>query len=183
MQLTVPQESSNLQLTQARVALMPAAKSLDYLNCSIANALEVVGDRWNLLILRDAFLGARRFDDFRKDLGIARNILSDRLGRLTDAGILETRRYQDHPPRDEYRLTPKGNDLFDILLALWRWGDEWDPPAPGTMRELIHLDCGKVTHSVPSCAHCGKELTRGNLRIVPGLDVVEARLAATSAEG
>ena len=92
-------------------------------------------------------------------------------------------RIPEYEARDEYRLTSKGKDLFDILMALWRWGDEWDPPAPGTMRELIHLDCGNATHSVPHCAHCGEELTRRNLRIVPGLDVVEARLAATTAEG
>ena len=94
--------------------------------------------------------------------------------------ILETRPYQDHPPRVEYRLAEKGKDLFDVLLALWRWGDQWEAPEAGPTRDLIHLDCEKATHSVPTCAHCGGELTRGNLRIEPGLEVVEGRLASTS---
>lgn len=151
---------------------MPAAKPLDYLNCSVANALEIIGDRWNLLILRDAFMGVRRFEDFHNDLGIARNILSNRLEKLQTAGIMEATPYQDRPPRHEYRLTERGKDLFDVLLALWRWGDRWDPPTAEPMRQLIHLECGQPTHSVPACAHCGKELTRSDLRIVPGLEVL-----------
>ena len=132
---------------------MPARKTLEYLDCSVANALDVIGDRWSLLILRDAFLGVRRFDDFQQDLGIARNILSERLERLVTAGILETRRYQEHPPRDDYVLTPKGKDLLDVLLTLWRWGDRWAPPPEEMHRDLIHVDCGHSTHAVPSCAH------------------------------
>ncbi len=154
---------------------MPARKTLEYLDCSVANALDVIGDRWSLLILRDAFLGVRRFDDFQHDLGIARNILSERLERLATAGILETRRYQEHPPRDDYVLTPKGKDLLDVLLTLWRWGDRWAPPAEEMHRDLIHVDCGHSTHAVPSCAHCGEELKRSNLRIEPGLGVVAQR--------
>ena len=79
------------------------------------------------MILRDAFLGVRRFDEFQRDLGIARNILSDRLDRLVAEGILEPTRYEDHPPRYEYLLTAKGEDLLDVMLALWRWGERWDP--------------------------------------------------------
>ena len=150
---------------------MPAAKSLEYLNCSVANALDVIGDRWNLLILRDAFMGVRRFEDFHKDLGIARNILSDRLEKLQTSGIMEARLYREHPPRHEYRLTDRGKDLFDVLLALWRWGDRWDPPTTEPMRQLTHLECGEPTHSVPTCAHCGEKLTRADLRIEPGLEV------------
>ncbi len=77
---------------------MAERKPLDYLNCSVANTLDVIGDRWTVLLLRDAFLGVRRFDEFQEDLGIARNILADRLGRLVVAEIMETRRYQDRPP-------------------------------------------------------------------------------------
>ena len=110
------------------MGLMPARKNLDYLDCSVANALDVIGDRWSLLILRDAFLGVRRFDHWQRDLGIARNILAQRLDRLVEAEVLETRRYQDNPPRDEYVLTAKGKDLLDVLLTLWRWGDRWAPP-------------------------------------------------------
>ena len=84
-----------------------------------------VGDRWSLLILRDAFRGVRRFADLRDDLGIARNILADRLDKLVDAGILDRVPYQERPVRHEYRLTAKGRDLSPALVALMRWGDRW----------------------------------------------------------
>ncbi len=157
---------------------MAVRKPLDYLNCSVANTLDVIGDRWTVLLLRDAFLGVRRFDDFQEDLGIARNILADRLGRLVAAGIMETRPYQERPPRDEYVLTAKGKDLLDVLLTLWRWGDRWAPVPEEVQRDLIHLDCGSATHAVAVCAHCGGELSRSNLRIEPGLAVVAKRAKA-----
>ena len=94
-------------------------------NCSIARALEVVGERWTLLIVRDVFLGRRRFDELHASLGIARNVLTDRLNRLTDEGILERVRYSERPERYEYRLTPKGRDLNVALTALRQWGDAY----------------------------------------------------------
>jgi DNA-binding HxlR family transcriptional regulator len=94
-------------------------------NCSIARALEVVGERWTLLIVRDVFLGRRRFDELQASLGIARNVLTDRLGRLTDEGILERVRYSERPERYEYRLTAKGLDLNLALTALRQWGDTY----------------------------------------------------------
>jgi DNA-binding HxlR family transcriptional regulator len=156
---------------------MPAP--LDRLDCVVANGLALFGDRWSVLILRDAFLGVRRFEEFRRDLGIARNILTDRLDRLVAGGIMERRRYEEHPPRDEYVLTDKGKDLLDVLLALWRWGDRWEPvPTP---RRLIHLACGQVTYAVATCAHCGEPLTRRGLRVEPLPEVVEQRRATTEA--
>jgi DNA-binding HxlR family transcriptional regulator len=92
-------------------------------NCSIARALELVGERWTLLIIRDAFLGLRRFDEFQESLGVARNVLTDRLNRLVSQGILERVRYQERPERFEYRLTEKGRDLAVPVLALMKWGD------------------------------------------------------------
>jgi DNA-binding HxlR family transcriptional regulator len=94
-------------------------------NCSIARALEVVGERWTLLIVRDAFLGLRRFDEFQESLGIARNVLTDRLNRLVEEGILERARYSERPERYEYRLTPKGRELNIVLAGLRQWGDEY----------------------------------------------------------
>src|SRR6266516_3424655 len=94
-------------------------------NCSIARALEVVGERWTLLIVRDAFLGLRRFDQFQESLGIARNVLTDRLNRLVEEGILERVRYSERPERYEYRLTGKGRELNIALTALRRWGDKY----------------------------------------------------------
>ena len=94
-------------------------------NCSIARALEVIGERWTLLILRDAFLGVRRFDDFQRSLGVARNVLNTRLQRLVDAGLVERRLYQERPERFEYRLTERGSDLYLVMLAMLRFGDDW----------------------------------------------------------
>src|SRR5271168_3158270 len=105
----------------------------DYENqvCTIAAALEVVGERWSLLIIRDVFLGLRRFDQLQANLGIARNVLQTRLTRLVEQGVLEKRRYSDHPPRSEYRLTEKGLDLWPTLVALMYWGDVYAAPEAG----------------------------------------------------
>jgi DNA-binding HxlR family transcriptional regulator len=94
-------------------------------NCSIARALEIVGERWTLLIVRDALAGTRRFDQFQESLGIARNILTDRLNRLVKEGILERVRYSQHLDRYEYRLTAKGRDLSVALTGLMQWGDKY----------------------------------------------------------
>ncbi|HSK91043.1 MAG TPA: helix-turn-helix domain-containing protein [Euzebyales bacterium] len=154
---------------------MSARRRLDDLDCVVANGLEIFGDRWSLLILRDAFLGVRRFDEFRRDLGVARNVLTDRLERLTAARVLERRPYQEHPPRDEYVLTDKGRDLLDVLLALWRWGDRWEPVAEP--RRLVHRTCGEETYAITTCAHCGERLTRRNLDVEPLPPVVTERRA------
>jgi DNA-binding HxlR family transcriptional regulator len=128
------------------------------LGCSIAGTLEVIGDRWTMLILRDAFRGVRRFDDFQRDLGIARNLLTDRLTKLVDHGVLTKRLYQAHPPRYEYRLTPKGIDLSPALVALMRWGDRWlaDGNAPV---QLLHDECGHPLDQVFVCWHCDATVT------------------------
>ena len=93
-------------------------------NCSIARALELVGERWTLLIVRDCFLGLRRFEEFQQNLGIARNVLTDRLNRLVEEGILERVRYSERPERYEYRLTDKGRELNIALAGLRQWGDK-----------------------------------------------------------
>jgi DNA-binding HxlR family transcriptional regulator len=113
-----------MQLTRAKLTCM-LRNDYDGQNCSIARALEIVGERWTLLIIRDAFLGLRRFDQFQQSLGIARNVLTDRLGRLVEAGILERVRYSERPERYEYRLTPKGRDLAVTLAGLRQWGDKY----------------------------------------------------------
>jgi DNA-binding HxlR family transcriptional regulator len=104
-------------------------------NCSIARALEIVGERWTLLIVRDAFLGRRRFDEFQESLGISRNVLTERLGRLVDEEILERVLYQERPERYEYKLTEKGRDLYLALTALRQWGDRYiSEKAPTLLR-------------------------------------------------
>lgn len=148
--------------------------------CSVARTLDIVGDKWTLLVIRDAFYGVRRFEDFARDLGIARNVLTDRLGRLVEAGILEKRQYEERPPRHEYRLTRKGRDLFAVLLTLMHWGDTWAPADAGPPVDLIHHDCGETTHAVASCARCGGELAPFNVHVEPLPETIAAVVEARS---
>jgi DNA-binding HxlR family transcriptional regulator len=126
--------------------------------CSIAGALEVVGERWSLLIVRDIFLGLRRFDEMQSDLGIARNVLNTRLTRLLEQGVLEKRLYQEHPPRYEYRLTEKGLDLWPTVVALMKWGDRYTAPAAGPPVLLEHRGCGGAVDEHRMCVRCGARL-------------------------
>jgi DNA-binding HxlR family transcriptional regulator len=129
--------------------------SLEDRNCSIAQCLEVTGDWWTLLILRDVFLGVRRFDELQVDLGISRNVLARRLDQLVADEILERRPYSDAPPRAEYVLTEKGRDLFPVLAAMMRWGDKWLSP-DGPPINLLHHD--HDTHAEVVCAECREPL-------------------------
>jgi DNA-binding HxlR family transcriptional regulator len=111
--------------------------------CPIARSLERVGDTWSLLILRDAFHGATRFEQFQKSLGVSSNILSRRLTRLVAGGLLERRRYSDHPPRDEYRLTDRGRDFRPVLWALLAWGNRYLAPE-GPAVVIVDAETGTV---------------------------------------
>ena len=137
------------------------------MECSIARALEAIGDRWTLLILRDAFYGVRRFEDFQEDLGIARNVLTDRLQKLVARGVLEREQYESKPPRFEYRLTQKGKDLLPVILTMMTWGDRWANEGEEPPVTLTHTACGHVTQPVVSCSHCGEPLHRRELRVHP----------------
>ncbi len=142
----------------------------DYDNqvCSIAAALEVVGERWSLLIVRDVFLGLRRFDEIQADLGIARNVLQARLTRLLDQGVLERRLYRERPPRYEYRLTEKGLDLWPTMVALMKWGDRHAAPAAGPPVLLAHRGCGGAVDEHRVCETCGARLSVRDVRALPG---------------
>jgi DNA-binding HxlR family transcriptional regulator len=135
--------------------------------CSIARSLEVVGERWTLLVLRDVFLGVRRFDDFQRSLGVARNVLQARLERLIDEGILERRLYQERPPRHEYRLTEKGIELWPVVFDLMRWGDRHHYP-DGPPTALEHAGCGGAVDDHRICERCGKPLEARDVRARPG---------------
>ena len=137
------------------------------MNCSVAQCLEVVGEWWSLLIVRDAFLGVRRFDDFQARLGISRNILNQRLTALVEHGVLDRVPYQDNPPRSEYRLTEKGRDLWHVLTAMRQWGDRWEAPAGAPLR-MRHSSCGRVVKAVAVCSHCGEPLDRRSITVEPG---------------
>ncbi len=136
--------------------------------CSVARTLAVLGDRWTLLILRNAFLGVRRFDAFQAQLGVTRHVLAERLARLVDEGVFEKRPYQDKPPRHEYRLTEKGRDLHSILLALTAWGDRWKDEGAGPPVLLRHRRCGKLIRPVMVCSECGEPLDPREIDALPG---------------
>lgn len=125
--------------------------------CSIARSMAVLGERWTLVILREAFMRARRFEDYQQGTGIARNILTDRLTKLVDAEILERRPYAEHPGRTlyEYRLTDKGIDLYPVLVALMQWGDRYGGLDHQPLT-LEHKGCGRVTEPRFVCSECGE---------------------------
>jgi DNA-binding HxlR family transcriptional regulator len=141
---------------------------LDNDHCSIARTLEVVGERWALLILREVFLGIRRFDQMQQHLGIARNILADRLRTLVADGILEQRQYQERPPRYEYRLTERGIDLYPALMMLMAWGDKHLSGRRGPALALEHKGCGHATTLAVACGECGERVTARDIRPLPG---------------
>jgi DNA-binding HxlR family transcriptional regulator len=136
--------------------------------CSVARALEVLGERWTLLIVRDALLGLRRFDDFQRSLGLARNVLTDRLGRLVDAGILERVPYQDRPVRHEYQLTPMGRELGLPVIGLMQWGDRHLADAAGAPRVAQHHECGGAVRLALACDTCGVTVAPGDVDLVAG---------------
>ena len=128
----------------------------------------MVGDRWTLLVLREAFLRRRRFDEMQRDLGIARNILADRLQRLVAEGLLDCERCQDRPERFEYRLTDKGLDLYPALVALMAWGDRHAADDVGPPVELVHRGCGQVSHPRLACDRCGEPVGARDMVARPG---------------
>jgi DNA-binding HxlR family transcriptional regulator len=136
--------------------------------CSIARALEVLGDRWTLLVLRDAFMRVRRFEDFQRNLGVARNVLTDRLNRLVEDGVLKRVPYQERPVRFEYRLTEKGIDLWPVIMTLLQWGDRYYLEDDGPPVVVRHRDCGGAITSHLTCDKCGAELGPRNVVAEPG---------------
>ena len=141
-------------------------KSFDHMNCSLAQTLDLIGERWTLLILRDAFFGIRRFEQFRRDLGIARNILAARLDRLVEEEILERRPTDDS--RHEYVLTDKGLDLQPVLLAMTHWGDRYRPNPKGDRVVFVERATGKPIARMGVRSHDGRTLGPREIIAVPG---------------
>ncbi len=134
--------------------------------CSVARTLSVIGDRWTMLVLREAFLRVRRFDDFQRRTGAPRPILAERLRGLVEHGVLERRPYGSHPERFEYRLTEKGIDLYPALVTLLAWGDRWMPDDDGPPVELRHKDCGHVVVPELACPECGEWITARDMEAI-----------------
>lgn len=132
-------------------------------NCSVAKTLELVGERWTVLILREIYFGRRRFDEMAADLGIARNVLTQRLQRLIDEDVLTKVAYQERPQRFEYRLTAKGLDLWPVLVTMMQFGDRhYAPDGPPIV--LTHRDCGGAVDEHRMCTACGAKLTARDVR-------------------
>ena len=158
-------------------------RDYDTQTCSVARALEVVGERWTLLVVRDALKGTTRFEDFQASLGIATNTLTKRLRSVCDAGILERRQYQERPPRHEYVLTKKGQDLGAVVFALMNWGDRYYAPDGPPLR-VLHRDCGGEVDATSRCQRCGAErLKADRVAYAPGPGAAGRRAEAGSRSG
>jgi DNA-binding HxlR family transcriptional regulator len=140
--------------------------------CSVARALEAVGERWTLLIVRDVQLGLHRFEDLRSELGIARNVLTARLKLLVEAGVIERRPYCDHPQRWEYHLTPMGRELAVPIVALMQWGDKHLAHPDGPPRRARHRSCGGAVEVGFCCISCGTPVPAREVEVVPRMQPV-----------
>ena len=135
--------------------------------CPVARSLSILGDRWTMLVIREAFWRVRRFEQFQERTGAPRPVLAERLKMLVDEGVLERRRYSERPERFEYRLTDKGIDLYPVVISLLEWGERWmtdEDAAP--VVELRHRSCGATIHPHLACPACGDPLTARDIEAV-----------------
>lgn len=147
--------------------------------CSIARTLELIGERWSILVIREVFSGRRRFSEMQRTLGVARNVLANRLQRLVDEGILERRPYSERPRRDEYFLTERGLDLWPTMVSLMHWGDKHMPLPGGPPVVLVHKgECGGTVDDRRTCERCGKQLDVRDARAVERDQAGRAPVAA-----
>lgn len=145
-----------------------APRNIDKLNCSVADALDIIGENWTILILREAFFGSRRFEDFQKHLGIARNILTVRLNKLCDKGVLARVPVKEGAKRNEYRLTPMGRDLHAVLIGLTQWGDRWLRAPEGAPVVFVDRATGKKVADLAVFTTDGKKLQPRELALKAG---------------
>ncbi|MFI1581040.1 winged helix-turn-helix transcriptional regulator [Embleya sp. NPDC020630] len=137
------------------------------MSCSVARTAALIADPWALLVLRDLFLGLARFDELRRDLDIATNVLADRLDRLQAAGLVVREPYQQRPVRHEYHLTDAGRDLYGVVLSLLAWGDR-HLAVDGVPMRLVHKTCGRPCTPTVTCDHCGERLVDEAVEVLPG---------------
>lgn len=138
------------------------------MTCSIARSLDVAGEWWTPLVLRDIWLGRARFDEIQANLDISRKLLSARLDTLVREGVLTRERYQDRPPRHEYLLTEKGEELMVVLLALLSWGDRWTAGKAGPPMLMRHKGCAEIVEAEVRCSDCGEPIRAREVRLEPG---------------
>ncbi|WP_374449124.1 winged helix-turn-helix transcriptional regulator [Stella sp.] len=149
-------------------------------SCSIARALAIVGDRWTMLILREAFFGVRRYEDFQRLTQASPRLVADRLGKLVAEGVLEKRLYRERPTRHEYRLTEKGRELHPVMVTLSLWGQRWmgDPARPPvTLRHRPDRGCGRPTRPVLVCRECGEPVGAHDIAVEFGEEYADERAA------
>lgn len=144
------------------------------MTCSIARTLDIIGEPWSPLILRDVYVGIGRFDRLQEDLGISRKVLAERLRWLVDNDVLARQVYSDRPPRHEYVLTAKGLELCDLLLVMVRWGDRWTAGDAGPPVLYRHHACGEISHVDLHCAVCDKPMHASDIDVLPGPGAVAA---------
>jgi DNA-binding HxlR family transcriptional regulator len=164
--------------------------------CSIARTVDIVGDRWTPLIVRDVALGISRFDAIQRNLGVSRKVLTQRLQLLLDHEVITRTEYQDNPPRFDYSLTEKGNDLAMVVLAIQQFGDKWSFSQAGPPLLWRHLGCGEISNPVVCCDKCGEVARPGEAvplrgpsfdedvypEVGPAIDRIQAFLEAEQSE-
>ena len=136
--------------------------------CSIARTMDVIGEPWSPLIVRNIFIGINRFDQLQQSLGISRKVLAERLRWLTESGVLERREYASKPARYEYVLTDKGLELFDVLMVMVRWGDKWLAGEAGPPVLYRHHACGEISHVDLHCSVCDQPMHAADIDVLPG---------------
>src|ERR1700728_1144959 len=144
------------------------------MDCSIARTLDVIGEPWSPLILRNIYIGVTRFEQLQQSLGISRKVLAERLRWLTGKGVLERSQYETRPPRHEYVLTQKGLELFEVLMVMVAWGDRWLAGEAGPPVLYRHHACGEIAHAELSCSRCGQPMAATHIDILPGPGSVAA---------
>jgi DNA-binding HxlR family transcriptional regulator len=138
------------------------------LACSIARTLDVIGEPWSPLILRDVYVGINRFEQIQQELDISRKVLTERLKWLVEKEVLQRHAYSERPPRYEYRLTAKGLELCDLLLVMVRWGDRWTAGEAGPPVLYRHHACGQVSHVELRCSVCAEPMRATDVDVLPG---------------
>jgi DNA-binding HxlR family transcriptional regulator len=136
--------------------------------CSIARTLDVIGEPWSPLILRDVFVGINRFDQLQAELGVSRKVLTERLKWLVEQDVLRREPYSERPPRSEYVLTAKGSELCDLLLVMAAWGDRWTAGAAGPPVLYRHHSCGQISHVELHCSACTQPMNARDVEVLPG---------------